>query len=78
MKDLLKIENFKNANSIGVKLTWQELEDLLDQQRNEIIELINGYSSASSRAENDYERGISKGIELFREYLLKNLEPIKE
>ena len=29
MKDLLKIENFKNANSVGVSLTWKELEELL-------------------------------------------------
>ena len=28
-KEKIKIENFKNANSIGVNLTWEELENLI-------------------------------------------------
>lgn len=33
--DLLKIENFKNANSLGVKLTWSELEELASKIQEE-------------------------------------------
>ena len=38
-----------------------------------IKQTINNYSSASSRAENEYEKGISAGIEMFRKYLIKEL-----
>lgn len=56
-----------NAYQEGVK-------DTLDKVRTD----INDYSSASSRAENEREKGISEGIEMFRRYLLNQLSINKE
>ena len=59
---------------------WNEINVAINkfaemQEENQRLEnIINNYSSASSRAENEHERGISAGIEMFRKYLLKELE----
>ena len=47
---------------------------ILEEESRPIIALINDYSSASSRSENEYQRGISAGIEMFRKYLLRKLK----
>ena len=73
-----KTDNILKEYKINVTMTVTQFNDSIDEavkaRDAEWLEKIDDYSSASSRAENDYYRGVSAGIEMFRKYLLRKME----
>ena len=61
-----------------IKLISKAEQQAINKTLQKVEDKINDYSSASSRAENEYQRGISAGIEMFRKYLLNKIVSLRE